>query len=100
MSAASTHGYSLYWKIWGILLVLTLGMIAFDGLDTARVVMVAVLGLAMLAKAVLIGSYYMHLRWEHLMIGLAVLIGLVVNGFILYGLIAVDAVRIRGMVGP
>ena len=75
-------------------------MIFLDGIDAPRIVLLGVLGLAMLAKAGLIAGYYMHLRWEHLAIGLAVLFGLLVNGAILFALIVPDARRILGMVAP
>ena len=101
-------GYGIYWRIWLILLVVTLVMIFVDRPTATALqsdspgvpqgILVVVLVLAMLLKAFLIASYFMHLRWERIFLQLSVLIGLLINGAILYGLIAVDGVRILGMV--
>ncbi len=91
-------GYGLYWRIWLVLLVLTAVMIFVDQMQMPRTVLVLVLVSAMLAKATLIAGYFMHLRFEKLFLRLAVLLGLLINGAILYGLISIDGVRIFGMV--
>jgi caa(3)-type oxidase subunit IV len=114
MSSATTAGggagYGIYWRIWGILLVVTLIMIFIDRPTAQAIgkvegggpqaVLVGVLIVAMLLKAFLISSYFMHLRFERLMIGLAVLVGLLINGAILFLLMVPDGLRIFGMVGP
>ncbi len=109
---ATNHkaGHGLYWKIWLILLIVTLVMIFIDrptaqalqGADSAGSsgVLVIVLLLAMLLKAFLIASYFMHLRFEKLFLQLSVLVGLLINGAILYVLIAPDGSRIFGMLNP
>lgn len=90
-------GYKLYWMIWGVLLALTVVMLFVDIAPIPRAIFVIVMVGAMLAKAFLIAGYFMHLRYEAVFIRLAVLIGLLVNGAVLYFLIIPDAYRIFGM---
>jgi len=108
MSAGKKTGsYGLYWRIWFILLIVTLVMVFIDR-PTAQAlqgsepmfpqgVLIFILVSAMLLKALLIGSYFMHLRFERVAISLAVLVGLLINGAILFFLIVPDACRILGM---
>jgi len=107
MTPSKSRGYRLYWKIWVILLIVTLVMIFIDrptaqalqGDDTmlSPGVLVLVLVCAMLLKAVLIATYFMHLKFERPLMGIAVLLGLLINGAILFALLYPDAVRILGM---
>ena len=57
----------------------------------------AVLLVAMLTKASLIGANFMHLRFEQLSLALMVIVGLLITGTTLFVLIAPDAVRISAM---
>ncbi len=110
MSNAKVDSHSFYWKIWGILLVVTLVMIFIDrpaasalasaDTDGASGLLVLVLLVAMAAKATLISSYFMHLRFERLFLGAAVFFGLLINGVILYVLILPDGKRIFEMLSP
>ena len=93
----TADSYSFYWKIWGALLILTLGMIFIDQMDLPRLLLLVVLIGAMLVKAGLIASYFMHLRYEKLFLGLSLLIGLLINGLVLFVLIVPDARRVLGM---
>ena len=90
----SKVGSSHYWRIWSMLLVLTLIMVFIDQSPLTRGVLVSVLVVAMLAKAFLIAGYFMHLRFEKLNLILIVLVGLLITGFILFALIAPDGMRI------
>ncbi len=90
----------LYWGIWFVLLVLTLVMIGIDTMEGPRVLLVLVLLVAMLVKAGLIGGVFMHLRFERVFLWMSVLVGLLINGAILFGLIAPDGLRIYGMLNP
>ncbi len=87
------HGSRPYWKIWVVLLVITLVMVVVDQSSIARGALVVILVGAMLAKATLIGSYFMHLRFEKFGLVLTVVIGLLVTGAILFALIAPDGLR-------
>jgi caa(3)-type oxidase subunit IV len=98
MTASSAQpGYKLYWTVWAVLLALTLVMLLVDQAPLPRLLFVVVMVIAMLVKASLIGVYYMHLRFEHMAIALMVVVGLLVNAAILYGLIVPDALQILQM---
>ncbi len=90
----SKVGSSHYWRIWSMLLVLTLIMVFIDRSPLTRGLLVSVLVVAMLAKASLIAGYFMHLRFEKLNLILIVLVGLLITGFVLFALIAPDGMRI------
>ncbi len=96
----SRVGSSHYWRIWFVLLVLTLGMVFIDQSPLTRSVLVLVLVVAMLAKASLIAGYFMHLRFEKLNLILIVLVGLLITGLILFALIAPDGMRILDLSRP
>ncbi|MCP3959285.1 MAG: hypothetical protein GY719_15650 [bacterium] len=104
-------GYRIYWQIWLILLVVTLVMIFIDRPAATALqgeapggafqsLLLIVLVLAMLLKAFLIGSYFMHLRFERLFLWMSVVLGLLINGAVLFGLIVPDGLRIYGMLNP
>ena len=105
--ATSSGGYAIYWRIWGVLLVVTLVMIFVDRPTAAalgdveaglpRGLLVGILIVAMLLKAYLIAAYFMHLRFERPALGISVLVGLLINGFILFGLIVPDGLGLLGM---
>ncbi len=97
---SSTHEYAIYWKVWGVLLLLTVTMVFVDQAAIPRTALVLVLITAMLAKAVLISGWFMHLRHERLFLWMSVVVGLLINGAILYGLIVPDGLRIGGMLSP
>ena len=87
----------LYRTTWLALLALTVVMLLVDRSSLPRVAFLAVVLVAMLMKASLIGANFMHLGWERLPLTLMVIVGLLVTGAILFGLIAPDAVRISAM---
>lgn len=80
-----------------MLLAFTLLMVWLDGLSIPRLAFVVTMLVAMLAKASLIASNFMHLRFERVSLVLMVVVGLLVTGAVLYLLIVPDAVRIHGM---
>jgi cytochrome c oxidase subunit 4 len=96
-AVATVHNRKPYWTTWWILLSLTVIMLVVDSLEMPRGVFLTILLSAMLVKASLIGAYFMHLRFERVSLTLMVIVGLFINGAILFGLIVPDAVRIRGM---
>ena len=91
---------SPYWRIWFVLLVLTLVMVFIDQSPLTRSVLVLVLVGVMLAKVSLIAGYFMHLRFEKLNLILVVLVGLLITGAILFALIAPDGMRILDLSRP
>ena len=86
--------YKTYWYTWGVLLVLTLGMILAGGAAISKVWIVALLLAGMLAKATLILGNFMHLRFERVGLILTVVIGIVFTALALFFGIAPDGVRI------
>ena len=91
------HDYKGYWKIWGMLLALTVVMLFLDGAPLPRLIFVVIMVAAMLTKASLIAGYFMHLKQEHPFLQWSLLIGLLINGLILFVLIIPDAYRIFWM---
>lgn len=89
---STTHSHP-YWRIWMILLVLTVVMVFVDQSSMSRGALVLVLVAAMLSKAFLIGAYFMHLRFEAVSLVMTVVVGLVITGLILFILIAPDGLR-------
>lgn len=94
-----TMGYGLYWRTWGALLLITLLMVVLDEAPFARPALVAVMLGAMLSKAALIAGHFMHLRFERLALTVMIVLGLLVNGALLFVLIVPDAVRLAEMTG-
>ena len=86
--------YKTYWYTWGVLLVLTLGMILAGESAISKVWLVALLLAGMLAKATLILANFMHLRFERVGLILTVVIGIVFTALALFFGIAPDGVRI------
>ena len=86
--------YKTYWYTWGVLLVLTLGMILAGESAISKVWLVALLLAGMLAKATLILGNFMHLRFERVGLILTVVIGIVFTALALFFGIAPDGVRI------
>jgi len=99
MESRATTSLKTYWTTWGVLLVLTIVMLGLDQAPLPRLLFVAVMLVAMLTKAMLIAGVFMHLRAERVALVLMIVVGLFINGAILFGLIVPDAVRINEM-GP
>ncbi len=91
---------SPYWRIWFVLLVLTLVMVFVDQSPLTRGVMVLVLVGVMLVKVSLIAGYFMHLRFEKLNLILVILVGLLITGLLLFVVIAPDGMRILNLSQP
>jgi caa(3)-type oxidase subunit IV len=87
----------VYWITWGVLLVLTVVMLAADGANIPKAAFLVLMIGAMAVKATLIAGNFMHLRHEHTGVILTVVFGLFVLAIILYVLIVPDAIRIREM---
>ncbi len=83
-----------YWKIWSLLLLITLVMMLIDTAALARTLLVSLLLVGMLAKASLIAAYFMHLRFEKLSLVGIVTAGIFFTAAALFFLIAPDGVWI------
>ncbi len=87
-------GYRLYWSTWMLLLLLTLLMLATGYVSLPKRFIVALLTLAMLVKASLIGGHFMHLRFEKLNLVVIVAVGILATAAALFTLILFDGIRI------
>jgi cytochrome c oxidase subunit 4 len=94
-----TVKYSVYWRTWIVLLVLTTIMILVDQAGMPREILVGILLAAMLAKATLIAANFMHLKYEKLSVGIAVGVSLLFVGAILFLLMVPDGLRMLRMGG-
>lgn len=63
----------LYLRIWAVLLALTLVEIGCTALPLGRFTILAILVLLATVKAALVAIYYMHLRWEKVLLGMIAL---------------------------
>lgn len=86
-------GYRIYWIVWSILLIVTVGMM-FLGTTALTTALVLVLVAGMLLKASLIGGYFMHLRFERASLIVIVAVGILATAGILFFLIAPDGLRV------
>jgi caa(3)-type oxidase subunit IV len=93
----ASAGTGLYMATWLVLLALTVLMVVIDSAPLPRVIFLVVVMSAMAVKASLIGANFMHLRFERRLLVVMVVVGLVVNGAILFILIVPDALRIGAM---
>ncbi len=92
-------GYRVYWVVWFVLLLVTLGMMLL-GTTALTTLLLLVLLVGMLVKASLIGGYFMHLRFERASLALLVAVGLLVTAGILFFLIAPDGLRVLDSAHP
>ncbi len=80
--ATTSPDYSVYWKAWGVLLVITLLMVFV----ATRGFLIA----GMIAKATIIAFWFMHLKSERKDFVFYVLGAIVVFSLLLFALIAKD----------
>jgi cytochrome c oxidase subunit IV len=92
--------YKGYWVTWAILLVITGVMLATELLPWSKSLVVGLLLVAMLIKITLIGSEFMHLRFERPALVLAVAGSILFFSAFLFILIAFDGLRIFKMLQP
>jgi cytochrome c oxidase subunit IV len=88
-----TTTFKTYWIAWAVLLALTLAMIAVGAAKLPHNAMVALLLLGMAGKALVIGAYFMHLRYERITLVLIVALSLALTGTALFLGIALDGIR-------
>ena len=95
---SDTHAgnpYKVYWVTWGILLVITVLMLAAETLHMPRWFLVGFLLLFMMVKAVMIGGNFMHLRYEKRNLAAMVALGILLTSFILYAFIRPEARHVQ-----
>lgn len=86
--------YRVYWLVWGVLLAITLFMIAIGLASIPRSPKVALLVMAMLAKGSLIAAFFMHLRSERRGLVCLVAAGILLTAAVLYTMVSLDGMRI------
>jgi caa(3)-type oxidase subunit IV len=94
--AARVHGpYRIYWITWGILLVITVAMLAAEKFHFSRLFLVLFLLVFMLVKATMITGNFMHLRYEQRTLAFIVGAGLLVTSAILFSFITPESFSVR-----
>ncbi len=83
--------YRTYWGIWGVLLALTLVMIGLEAIELPATATVLLLTTAMMAKALLIAGWFMHLRYERLSLILIVALTILVTASFMFFLLIPDS---------
>ena len=96
----SQTSYKAYWKVWGVLLVITGVMLMVEVTPFSRLVAAGLLLAAMMTKAVLIGAQFMHLRFEKPGLVWALAGTVLFFAAFLFILISFDALRILKMIQP
>ena len=90
-TAAGPSPYRIYWVTWIILLVITVAMLMAEEMHMPRWFLLVFLLVFMMVKAVMIGSNFMHLRFEKRNLAFMVGGGILVTSLILYGFVSQDS---------
>ncbi|HXB53607.1 MAG TPA: cytochrome C oxidase subunit IV family protein [Vicinamibacteria bacterium] len=83
--------YRVYWVTWGILLVITVSMLAAELLHLPRWFLIGFLVSFMMVKALMIGGNFMHLRYEKANLAVMVFTGIMVTSLILLAFITPES---------
>lgn len=82
--SAQGNPYKIYWVTWGILLVITLAMLAAEKFQLPPWFLILFLLAFMMTKAVMIGGTFMHLRFEKGNLAVMVATGILLTSLILF----------------
>ena len=93
--APGANPYKIYWVTWGILLVITVAMLAAEMFHFPRLFLVLFLLAFMMVKAAMIGGNFMHLRYEQRNLAFIVAAGLLVTSAILFSFITPESLSVR-----
>lgn len=91
MSDTAAHPYRPYWITWGMLLVITVGMLMAEELHLPHWFLLVFLLLFMAVKATMIAGTFMHLRHEKRTLAIMVASGVVITSLILYTYISFES---------
>ena len=94
-TAPGANPYKIYWVTWGILLVITVAMLAAESFHMPRIFLVVFLLAFMMVKAVMIGGNFMHLRFERKNLAFMVASGILVTSLILYLFITPESWHVK-----
>ena len=93
--APGANPYKIYWVTWGILLVITVAMLAAEMFHLPRLFLVLFLLAFMMVKAAMIGGNFMHLRFERSNLAWMVALGILVTSLILYTFITPESWHVK-----
>jgi cytochrome c oxidase subunit IV len=99
-TAPGANPYKIYWITWGILLVITVAMLAAEAFHLPRLFLVLFLVAFMMVKAAMIGGNFMHLRFERRNLALMVSLGILVTSLILYTFITPESWHVKATSAP
>jgi cytochrome c oxidase subunit IV len=99
-TAPGTNPYRIYWVTWGILLVITLAMLAAEMFHFPRLFLVLFLISFMMVKAAMIGGNFMHLRFERSNLTWVVFLGIMVTSLVLYSFITPESWHVKATSAP
>ena len=86
--------YKIYWTTWGILLVITVAMLAAEKFHMPRWFLVIFLLAFMAVKATMIGGNFMHLRFEKGNLAVMVAVGIVLTSLILFSFLTPESASV------
>ena len=97
MTETSAKGspYRIYWVTWGILLAITVAMLAAEKFHLPRLFLVLFLLTFMLVKATMITGNFMHLRYEQRTLAVIVGAGLLVTSVILFSFLTPESWSVK-----
>jgi len=99
-TAPGANPYKIYWITWGLLLVITVAMLAAEAFHLPRIFLVLFLLTFMMVKAAMIGGNFMHLRFERRNLALMVSLGILVTSLILYTFITPESWHVKATSAP
>jgi caa(3)-type oxidase subunit IV len=87
--------YRIYIVTWGMLLVITVAMLAAESFHMPRWFLVVFLIAFMSVKATMIGGNFMHLRYENRRITVMVAVGILATSLILLAFLVPETHNVR-----
>ncbi len=99
-TAPGTNPYRIYWITWGLLLMITVAMLAAEAFHLPRIFLALFLLTFMMVKAAMIGGNFMHLRFERRNLALMVSLGILVTSLILYTFITPESWHVKATSAP
>lgn len=89
--SSDANPYRIYWVTWGILLLVTVGMLVAEALHMPRWFLVLFLLTFMMVKAVMITGNFMHMRFEQRSLAWVVGAGILVTSLVLLAFITPES---------
>jgi caa(3)-type oxidase subunit IV len=93
--STQANPYRIYLVTWGVLLVITVAMLAAESFHMPRWFLVVFLVGFMSVKAAMIGGNFMHLRYEHRRITIMVVVGILATSLVLLAFLVPETHNVR-----